>query len=196
MKPAFVIGVAGGTGSGKTTVAEGICDRVGQDNVVLIQHDSYYKDRNHLLAEERDKINFDHPEAFDSQLLLEHLNLLRRRKSVAKPIYDFCQHVRCDESEIIQSRDLIVLEGILILADPAIRDLLDLKIYISADDDTRFIRRLKRDVKERGRSFESVILQYEETVKSMHLDFVEPTKKYADIILSGSGSINMGIQVI
>jgi len=196
MKSVVVIAVAGGTGSGKTMMVKGICDEVGRVNVALLQQDNYYRDRSNLPVEERDKINFDHPEAFDSELLFEHLDLLRKRKSVASPVYDFCRHIRCDETEIVEPRDVVILEGILILANAAIRELLDLKIFVDTDDDTRFIRRLRRDIAERGRSVASVIEQYEQTVKPMHRDFVEPSKKYADIILPGSESVNVGIQVI
>lgn len=177
-------------------MVEDICGEVGRDNVALLQQDNYYKDRSNLPVEERDKINFDHPEAFDSKLLFEHLNLLKKRKTIASPVYDFCQHVRFDETVIVEPRDIVILEGILIFANDAIRELLDLKIFVDTDDDTRFARRLKRDLKERGRSFESVILQHEETVKPMHLDFVEPSKKHADIVLPGDGSVNVGIQMI
>jgi len=196
MRPAFVIGIAGGTGSGKTMVAQRILDSVGQTHVALLHQDAYYKDRSHIPIEERDKINFDHPEALDNQLLVEHLILLKSRKPVARPVYDFSQHIRLSEPEIIEPRDVVILEGILIFVDAAIRELLDLKIFVDTHDDTRFIRRLKRDIAERGRSVESVIEQYEKTVKPMHLEFVEPSKKYVDIILPEGGFNNIGIEVI
>ncbi len=196
MKDVLLLGITGGTGSGKSTLAAGICKGLELNNVAQLQQDSYYKDISHIPIKERDKINFDHPEAFDNQLLGEHLSLLKARKPVARPIYDFYRHIRQDETVIIQPSDLIVLEGITILAVPAIRNLLDLKIYVDTDDDSRFIRRLMRDIGERGRTVQSVIKQYEETVKPMHLDFVEPSKKHADIILPGNGSIVLGVQVI
>lgn len=196
MKPAFVIGIAGGTGSGKTMVAQRILDGVGQSHAALLHQDAYYKDRSHMLIEERGKVNFDHPEAFDNQLLIEHLILLKSRKPVAKPVYDFSQHIRLSEPEIIEPRDVVILEGILIFPDSTIRELLDLKIFVDTDDDIRFIRRLKRDIAERGRSVESVIEQYEKTVKPMHLEFMETCKRYADIILPGYGFNNMCMEVI
>jgi uridine kinase len=196
MNPAFVIGIAGGTGSGKTTVVESICSEVGRDNVTLIQQDHYYKDRSNLPVKERAEINFDHPDAFDNQLLLEHLNLVKYRKSVATPVYDFSRHIRLSEPDIIEPKNVVILEGILIFADPAIRKMLDLRIFVDTDDDIRFIRRLKRDIVERGRSVESVIEQYENTVKPMHLEFVEYSKRYADIILPEGGFNRIGIDVI
>ena len=196
MKPVFAIGIGGGTGSGKTMVAERICNGVGRRLVTLLHQDAYYKDRRHIARRERSEINFDHPDALDNQLLANHLLSLKSRKSVAKPVYDFCQHVRLDEPQILEPRDVLIVEGILIFAEAAIRELFDLKIFVDTDDDTRFIRRLKRDITERGRTVESVIEQYEKTVKPMFLDFVQPSKRYADIILPQGGLNNIGIEVI
>jgi len=191
-----MIGIAGGTGSGKTTVAEGICDAVGRDNVVLLHQDSYYKDRSHLSKKDRDIINYDHPDAFDSKLLFGHLSLLKMRKTIAKPIYDYCQHVRVEKTEIIKPRDVVVLEGILVLADAKIRKMLDFMIYVDTEDDVRLTRRIKRDIAERSRTEQSVIKQYEHTVMPMHQNFVEPSKRYADIILQGNQPNNVGMLVI
>ncbi len=183
----IIIGVAGGTGSGKTTVSEAILDRVGDDRIAYIQHDSYYKDLGHLPPEERGKVNFDHPDALDSELLAQHLRLLKEGQAVEVPVYDFTTHTRPSETRRIEARKVIVVEGILIFAERALRDLMDVKIYVDTDADIRFIRRLQRDITERGRNAASVIQQYLETVRPMHLEFVEPSKRYADIIIPEGG---------
>jgi uridine kinase len=186
-KKRIVIGVAGGTGSGKTTVAETILDRVGRDRIAYLQHDSYYKDRSHLPPEERANVNFDHPDALESTLLAQHLTFLKRGQAVEVPLYDFTAHIRKDETARVEPRSVILVEGILILAEKALRDLMDIRIYVDTDSDIRFIRRLKRDITERGRTMDSVIRQYIETVRPMHLEFVEPSKRYADIIVPEGG---------
>ncbi len=186
MKP-IIIGVAGGTGSGKTTVSVAILERVGRERITYIQHDSYYKDLSHLPLEERHKINFDHPDALDTNLLVEHLKRLQAGSLIEVPIYDFTIHTRKGETRRVEPRAVTLVEGILIFADKALRDLMDVKIFVDTDADIRFLRRLQRDITERGRTMESVIRQYLETVRPMHLEFVEPSKRYADIIIPEGG---------
>ncbi len=186
MKP-IIIGVAGGTGSGKTTVSEAILERVGRERITYIQHDSYYKDLSHLPLEERHKINFDHPDALDTNLLVEHLERLQTGSPIEVPIYDFTTHTRRRETRRVEPRGVTLVEGILIFVDKALRELMDVKIFVDTDADIRFIRRLQRDIAERRRTMESVILQYLETVRPMHLEFVEPSKRYADIIIPEGG---------
>jgi len=186
MKP-IIIGVAGGTGSGKTTVSEAILERVGRERITYIQHDSYYKDLSPLPLEERHKINFDHPDALETNLLVEHLERLQAGSPVEVPIYDFTTHTRRKETRRAEPRGVTLVEGILIFADKALRDLMDIRIFVDTDPDIRFIRRLRRDITERGRTLESVIHQYLETVRPMHLEFVEPSKRYADIIIPEGG---------
>ncbi|MBA7658293.1 Uridine kinase [subsurface metagenome] len=195
MKP-LIIGISGGTGSGKTTVARRIYESLKGVNVVVIQQDAYYIDLSHLPLEERKKINFDHPSAFDNDLLIEHLKKLIRGEEIEKPIYSFTDYTRMKESEKISPQDIIILEGILLLVEKRIRDLLDIKIYVDADEDERFIRRLVRDTKERGRSMESVIEQYLNIVKPMFLQFVEPSKRYADIVIPQGGLNDVAIDII
>lgn len=186
MKP-IIIGVAGGTGSGKTTVSEAILERVGRERITYIQHDSYYKDLSRLPLAERHKINFDHPEALETNLLVEHLKRLQAGSPVEVPIYDFTTHTRRRETRRVEPRGVTLVEGILIFADKALRELMDVKIFVDTDADIRFIRRLQRDITARGRTMESVIRQYLETVRPMHLEFVEPSKRYADIIIPEGG---------
>jgi uridine kinase len=183
----IIIGVAGGTGSGKTTVSQAILDRVGRDKIAYIQHDFYYKDRSHLPPEERLKINFDHPDALETGLLVQHLKELRAGHPVEVPVYDFTTHARTSQRQWVEPRLVILVEGILIFADNALRDMMDVKIYVDTDADIRFIRRLERDITERGRSMRSVIDQYLATVRPMHLEFVEPSKRYADVIIPEGG---------
>lgn len=181
MKP-LIIGIAGGTGSGKTTLTHSLKDRF-QDQVQVIYHDNYYKRNDHLTYQERTQLNYDAPQAFDSDLLLEHLKLLLAGQSVQGPVYDFTQHNRSDQIQLIEPRPIIILEGILIFVEPAIRDLCDIKIFVDTDADVRILRRLRRDVIERGRTIESVEEQYLTTVKPMHELYVEPSKKHADMII-------------
>jgi len=181
-KPVLV-GVAGGTGSGKTTVAKAIAERLGPDQLVHISHDSYYKDQSHLPPSLRGKTNFDHPDALESSLMVEHLKALKRGEAVEIPQYDFTTHMRMSTKEHVSPKRIILVEGILIFSHPELLELLDIKIFVDTDSDLRFIRRLRRDVQERGRDVASIIEQYTETVRPMHEQFVEPSKRFADIII-------------
>jgi uridine kinase len=183
----LVIGIAGGSGSGKTTVAQEILQRVGPERIAFIQHDSYYKDLTGLPPTQRAEVNFDHPNSLETELLTSHIEQLRAGKAIQVPIYDFSTHSRTDQSYTVNPRGVIVVEGILIFADPALRAMFDVKIFVDTDPDVRLIRRLQRDISERGRTAESVIKQYQSTVRPMHLEFVEPSKRYADVIIPEGG---------
>jgi len=196
VKKRILIGIAGGTGSGKTLVAKNLFRDLGSDRVVILQQDAYYKNLSHLPFEERAKQNFDHPDAIDSDLLLRHIKDLLAGKTIQQPIYDFTIHLRKNETREIGGHDIIILEGILILYNPELRNLMDIKVYVDTDADIRFIRRLMRDTKERGRSMESVVRQYKESVRPMHLQFVEPTKRYADIIIPEGGMNFVAIDIL
>ena len=187
MSKPILIGITGGTGSGKSTIADALYSNFSNDCIAMIQQDMYYKDQSHLSMEERVKTNYDHPMAFDNDLLVEHLKALINGESIEKPSYDFTVHNRAKETTTVEARDIILVEGILILEDPRIRELLDIKVYVDTDADIRIIRRIQRDVIERARSLESVISQYMNTVKPMHEEFVEPSKKNADIIVLEGG---------
>lgn len=179
----FVIGIAGGSGSGKTTIARSVLESVGRDRVAFVPHDAYYRDQSHLSFEERIRINYDHPDSLENELLAEHLRALRSGATIRRPVYDFTTHTRTDRTVTVEPHPVIVVEGILVLAEAELRELFDLRIFVDADGDLRLLRRLRRDVLERGRTFESVLEQYEATVRPMHLRFVEPSKRYADIIV-------------
>jgi len=183
----IVIGVCGGTGSGKTTVVQVILERVGAERIAYIQHDSYYRDQSHLPLEERARVNYDHPDSLETELLVKHVRQLLAGQAVEVPVYDFTTHTRTRRTHRVEPRRVILVEGILIFAEPALRDLMDVKIYVDTDADIRFIRRLQRDIAERGRTMESVIEQYLTTVRPMHLEFVEPSKRYADVIIPEGG---------
>ena len=183
----LVIGIAGGSGSGKTTVAQEILNRVGADRIAFLQHDSYYKDLNELPPVQRAEINFDHPNSLQTDLLREHIVSLREGRSVNVPIYDFSTHSRTGQFFAVAPHRVVLVEGILIFADAELRDLFDIKIFVDTDADIRFIRRLQRDLAERGRTTEAVIKQYQATVRPMHLEFVEPSKRYADVIIPEGG---------
>jgi uridine kinase len=184
---ALVIGIAGGSGSGKTTVAQEILQRVGPDRIAFLQHDSYYKDLSKLPATQRAEINFDHPHSLETELLIEHIASLREGKPIEVPIYDFSTDSRTTKTFTIEPRRVILVEGILIFTEPALREIFDVKIFVDTDPDIRFIRRLERDITERGRTTQSVIQQYQSTVRPMHLEFVEPSKRYADVIIPEGG---------
>jgi len=183
----LVIGIAGGSGSGKTTVAQEILQRVGPDRIAYIQHDSYYKDLTGLPPAQRAEVNFDHPNSLETELLISHVEQLKDGQSIKVPIYDFSNHSRTEKTFAVNARTVIVVEGILIFADPTLRTLFDVKIFVDTDADVRLIRRLQRDITERGRTVESVIKQYSSTVRPMHLEFVEPSKRYADVIIPEGG---------
>ena len=192
----FVIGVAGGSGSGKTTVVRRIVESLGLEQVTLLQHDRYYRDRNDLRLEERAALNYDHPNSLETDLLVKHVRDLKNGKAVDVPQYDFTRHARLSETETFQPRRALIVEGILIFADAALRELMDIKVFVDTDSDTRFIRRLQRDVAERGRTMESVVDQYQSTVKPMHLEFVEPSKRYADVIIPLGGHNTVAIELL
>ena len=192
----LVVGVAGGTGSGKTTVVQRIVDSLAPGPVARLHHDSYYRDLGHLAPEARDRVNFDHPDALESDLLARHLDRLREGRSVRVPVYDFATHTRRAEPRRVAATPVVIVEGILLLAEPEVRRRLDVKIYVDTDADLRFIRRLRRDLEERGRTLEAVIRQYTETVRPMHLEFVEPSKRYADLILPMGGRNDVAIEML
>ncbi len=183
----LTIGIAGGSGSGKTTVAQEILGRVGPDRIAFIQHDSYYRDLSGLPPNQRAELNFDHPNSLETDLLIEHIRCLQAGEPVQVPIYDFSTHSRTGRSFTVAARHVIMVEGILIFVEPRLRELFDIKVFVDTDPDIRFIRRLERDLTERGRTTESVIKQYQATVRPMHLEFVEPSKRYADIIIPEGG---------
>ena len=195
-KRPITIGVAGGTGSGKTTIAHAILKRVGWHRIAYLQHDAYYHDASNLPPEERAKLNFDHPDALDNALLAQHIRDLQAGRPVEVPIYDFTTHTRKPETRRVNPEPVILVEGILIFAEPMLRDLMDIKIFVDTDSDLRFIRRLQRDIRERGRTVESVIEQYLSTVRPMHLEFVEPSKRYADIIIPEGGFNEVALDMV
>ena len=183
----LVIGIAGGSGSGKTTVAQEILNRVGASRIAYLPHDAYYKDLSGLPPAQRAEVNFDHPNSLETELVLQHVQQLKQYQPVELPVYDFANHARTTKTISIAPRRVIVVEGILIYVEPELRNICDIKIFVDTDSDLRFIRRLQRDIAERGRTTESVIHQYLTTVRPMHLDFVEPSKRYADIIMPEGG---------
>lgn len=192
----LLIGICGGTGSGKTSVTRAILDALPAESVTVLEHDSYYKDQSQLSFEERLATNYDHPFAFDTPLLIEHLQQLVSGKTINKPVYSFVEHTRLPVTEPIASCPIIILEGILILEDERIRDLLDIKVYVDTDADVRIIRRIVRDIRERGRTLESVVDQYLTMVRPMHMQFVEPTKRYADIIVPEGAHNTVAIDIL
>jgi len=196
MKAPVIVGIAGGTGSGKTTVAQAIYDRVGKDRIEWISHDSYYRNFDGLSPDERHHINFDHPDSLESELLARHLDVLAKGSSVEVPKYDFTTHSRSSETQRVEARKVLIVEGILILAEPEIRKRIDIKLFVDTPPDIRFVRRLMRDIRSRGRSLESVIEQYITTVRPMHEEFVEPSKRYADLIIPEGGENQVALDAI
>jgi uridine kinase len=192
----MIIGICGGTGSGKTTVARRILEDVSADNIIYLQQDSYYRNLGDLPLELRHRINFDHPDALDNDLFGNHIKALRAGEAIEMPVYNFATHMRRAETVHLDPKPIMIIEGILIFVEAALRELMDIKIFVETDDDLRFIRRLQRDVNERGRSVESVINQYLETVRPMHHQFVEPSKRYADVIIPEGGHNLVGIDLI
>lgn len=192
----IVIGVAGGTASGKTTVSEQILARIGVARIAFLQHDSYYRDAGHLPLEERALRNYDHPDSLDTPLLVDHLLRLRRWEPVDVPLYDFTTYCRLPESRLVPPAPVVLVEGILIFAERSLRELMDIRIFVDTDADIRFIRRLRRDIAERGRSLDSFVAQYLETVRPMHLEFVEPSKRYANVIVPEGGRNQVAMEMI
>ena len=196
MRKPIIIGVTGGTGSGKTTVTRKIIEEFGDVSLAYIPQDAYYKDQSHLTMDERVLTNYDHPFAFDNDLLSEHIRQLLDGQAVQMPVYDFTQHNRAEETIRVERKEVIIIEGILIFSDKELRDLMDIKVFVDTDDDIRIIRRIKRDMAERGRSLDSIIDMYTSIVKPMHEQFIEPTKKFADIIIPEGGSNNVAIDLM
>ena len=194
--PPLVIGIAGGTGSGKSTVAMVIIDRVGANHIALLPHDAYYKDLSGLEPAQRSLINFDHPDSLETSLLVAHIKQLKNFRAIELPAYDFKNHTRTQKTVHIEPQPVILVEGILILAEKELRELFDVKIFVDTDADIRFIRRLERDIAERGRTSSSVIQQYMATVRPMHLEFVEPSKRYADVIIPEGGLNTVAMDMV
>jgi len=191
-----VFGVAGGTGSGKTTVAHAILEQIGAEKIAFLPHDAYYRELSHLPKAEREKANFDHPNALETALLVQHVRELLAGRPVELPVYDFTTHTRTGRTVHVEPAPIILVEGILIFAEPELRELMDIRVYVDTDADLRFIRRLERDVQERGRTVESVISQYMTTVRPMHLEFVEPSKRHADVIVPEGGFNRVAMTMI
>lgn len=196
MRKPVVIGVAGGSGSGKTSVTKAIYDSFKGHSITMIQQDFYYKDQSDLPFEERLKTNYDHPLAFDNDLLIEHIEKLLRYEPIEKPVYDYSIHTRSNEIIKVEPKDVIILEGILVLEDERLRNLMDIKLFVDTDADIRIIRRMSRDIKERGRTLDSVIEQYTNVVRPMHNQFIEPTKRYADVIIPEGGQNHVAIDLM
>jgi len=192
----LILGIAGGTASGKTLVARTLVKNLGSRDVVIIEQDSYYRDHSDLPLEDRARINYDHPDAFDRELLLEHVQTLLRGQPIEKPLYDYTRHSRLAQTERLEGHSVVILVGILVLEDPALRRLMDIKVFIDTDADVRLIRRIRRDTRDRGRSLESVLEQYEGSVRPMHEQFVEPSKRYADVIVPEGGRNKVAIDLL
>ena len=192
----MIIGICGGTGSGKTTIARAIVDAVGAENVVLVEQDSYYRNLADMPLDERHQANFDHPDSIDSDMLVNHIRRLKQGLQAEMPLYDFKTHTRSDRIEIIEPKPVVIVEGILIFAEPRVLDLLDVRVFVDTTDDVRFIRRLQRDITELGRTLESVIGQYFRTVRPMNFEFVEPSKRHADIIIPEGGQMGVSVEFL
>jgi uridine kinase len=195
-KSPLVIGIAGGSGSGKTTLAQLILDRIGREKIAFLPHDAYYRKQDHLTYEERVKVNYDHPDSLETELLIDHIRTLKAGRSIQLPVYDFTIHSRVEETRLVEPRSIILVEGILIFYEKELRKMFDVKLFVDADPDIRFIRRLSRDVAERGRSVDSVINQYITTVRPMYLEFVEASKRYADIIIPEGGMNSVALDMV
>jgi uridine kinase len=192
----MIIGICGGTGSGKTTIARAIVESVGAQNVVLVEQDSYYRNLADMPLDERHQANFDHPDSIDCDMLVNHLIRLRQDLPVEMPLYDFVTHTRSDRIEMIEPRPVVIVEGILIFAEPRVLDLLDVRVFVDTPDDVRLMRRLRRDINERGRTFERTLEQYERTIRPMHFEFVEPSKRHADIIIPEGSSTGVSVEFL
>ena len=192
----FIIGIAGGTGSGKTTVVRKVIETLPKDEVAIIPQDSYYRDNGHLPLEERQEINFDHPRSLEFKLLIDHIKKLKEGKEIQQPIYSYLTCTRSKETILVKPKKVIIVEGILILQNAQLRNLMDIKVYVDADNDDRLMRVIQRDLVERGRSVNKVLERYEKTVKPMHLQFIEPTKRYADVIIPQGGDNQVGIDLL
>lgn len=192
----MIIGICGGTGSGKTTIARAIVDTVGADSVVLVEQDSYYRNLADMPLDERHQANFDHPDSIDSEMLVNHIKRLKQGQAVEMPLYDFVTHTRSDQIHIIEPKPVVIVEGILIFAQPRVLDLLDIRIFVDTPDDVRLIRRLRRDFEERGRTFERTLDQYERTIRPMHFEFVEPSKRHADIIIPEGSQTGITVELM
>lgn len=192
----MIIGICGGTGSGKTTIARAIVEAVGAENVVLVEQDSYYRNLADMPLDERHQANFDHPDSLDSDMLVNHILRLKQGLTAEMPLYDFRTHTRSSEIEIIEPRPVVIVEGILIFAEPRVLDLLDVRVFVDTPDDIRLMRRLRRDITERGRTFERTLEQYERTIRPMHYEFVEPSKRHADIIIPEGGQMGVTVEFL
>jgi uridine kinase len=192
----LIIGVAGGSGSGKTTVVRHIIDTIGEENILLLQHDSYYRDLKHLPFEERTEQNFDHPSSLETELMIRHIKALNEGYQVEVPIYDFTKHIRKEETRLVEPKKIILVDGILIFTEKELRELMNIKLYVDTDDDIRLLRRIQRDIVERDRKLKNVLSQYEKHVRPMHLEFVEPTKRYADIIIPRGGENQVALDMV
>ncbi len=192
----MIIGICGGTGSGKTTIARKIVEAVGAGNVVLVEQDSYYRNLADMPLDERHQANFDRPDSIDSDMLVNHLMRLKQGLSVEMPLYDFVTHTRSDRIEIIEPKPVVIVEGILIFSEPRVLDLLDVRVFVDTPDDIRLMRRLKRDINERGRTFERTLDQYERTIRPMHFEFVEPSKRHADIIIPEGAQTGVSVELL
>jgi uridine kinase len=192
----LVIAIAGGTGSGKTTVAQAILRRVGAEHISFLAHDAYYRDASHLTLEERARLNFDHPDSLETELMIQHIQALKAWQAVEMPVYDFATHSRLAQTVRVEPQPIILVDGILIFYEVELRKLFDVKIFVDTDPDLRFIRRLRRDISERGRTAESVMQQYLETVRPMHMEFVEPSKRYADVIIPEGGFNTVALDMV
>jgi len=192
----MIIGICGGTGSGKTTIARAIVETVGAESVVLVEQDSYYRNLADMPLDERHQANFDHPDALDSEMLVNHIKRLKQGQTVEMPLYDFVTHTRSDRIQMIEPKPVVIVEGILIFAQPRVLDLLDIRIFVDTPDDVRLIRRLRRDFEERGRTFERTLDQYERTIRPMHFEFVEPSKRHADIIVPEGSQTGITVELM